>query len=118
MINVIIVLISLHGVLSSTSTCTNAFPKGFYTPCYGTGCVNFTAGIPPPTPSYIYTLTPPTLTPCEFNEIERLCVERINMYRNGTLIFSNGSRDPQLGTPVPLQYIPQMDQCHSGKLLK
>jgi hypothetical protein len=100
-----------------SSSCPQAFPLGYYTPCPGTGCVNYTFGIPPPTPLYTYTLTPPTLTACEFNEIERLCVERINMYRNGSLVFSDGTSDPNLGTPAPLTYIQPMDKCHSGKLL-
>jgi hypothetical protein len=101
---------------SKAETCQIAWPMGYYTPAPCRTCsATFNVGIPPPTPLYTFTLQPPTLTACEVNEIERLCVDRINMYRSGKLVFSDGTKDTGLGTPVPLQYIKPMDQCHSGK---
>jgi hypothetical protein len=107
------VLIGLGQTMAST--CPNLFPRGYSSPPVCKGCAfNFTLGIPPPTNLYTFGLKPPTLTNCEVNEFNLLCVERINMYRNGTLVYSNGMNDPTLGTPPPLQYIQAMDQCHSG----
>jgi hypothetical protein len=51
----------------------------------------------------------------QLTEIHQLCVDRINMYRAGTLVFSTGKSDPALGSPSPLTHTPEMDQCHSGK---
>jgi hypothetical protein len=90
---------------------------GYYIPAPCKGCsATFVPGLPMDTPMYSFTLKPPTLTTCEVNELERLCVERINMYRSEQLVFSDGTRDKELGVIPQLQYIQPMDKCHSGKI--
>jgi len=84
--------------------------KGYYAnKTYYTGVPQATVNVN----NYTFLLKTPLISDLQMKELSRLCVERINLYRNGTLKFSNGNSDPLLGTAVPLQYIPQMDKCHA-----
>jgi hypothetical protein len=114
-LNLFILTLVLFNQVVRSSSCPTDWPMGYYRPCSGCSTATYTSGIPPATPMYKFALKPPALTKCEVDEIQRLCVDRINMYRAGELVFSDGTQDPALGNPTPLAYIRDMDKCHSGK---
>ena len=95
------------------ATCPEIAPQGYYTQ---PGNV-FNPGAPPSNIMYSFALQPSFLTQCELQQLHTMCVERINQYRAGQLVFSNGQADPTLGNPPPLQATPALDKCSSESAL-
>jgi len=98
---------------TTASTCAIS-PNGYYQPPTPRG--PFVSGLPPQN-GFTYIKKPATLTCEELAQAHQLCVARINQYRAGNLVFSNGAVDPTLGNPPALQYASGMDKCHSGKYI-
>ena len=96
------------------ATCPNISPLGYYNPT-ANGGYQFTFGAPPPNVFYNFELQPPWINECQLNNLHQMCVDTINEYRAGTLVFSNGQSDPTLGNPPPLSRTNVLDRCHSGK---
>lgn len=78
-------LLSVPSLVSAS--CANYVAAGYYSSKV------FKAGIP--APAYKTYVTLPTgMTPCDLEELQRYCVDRINMHRSGALKFSDGTSDP------------------------
>jgi hypothetical protein len=75
----------------------------------------FNDGVPPAAGPYTYIQKPPSLSCDELETAERLCVARINDYRAGRIIFSNGQADPTLGNPADVQHASSVDKCNARK---
>eukprot|EP00729_Bicosta_minor_P024240 gene24240-10348_t len=63
-----------------------------------------------------YVDRPDTITECELAQLHRDCVERINLYREGTLIFSNGEQSASVvAGRTPLTELSAANQCSSSQ---
>jgi hypothetical protein len=93
----------------NASTCPNISPLGWYDPILGRQL-----GTPTNNGGFSFSLNKPSFLTCkEMSNLHYYCVQRINMYRAGTLIFSNGEIDPTLGNPPPLLQALDENQCEN-----
>lgn len=91
------------------SACLDLTAKGYYT--VGK---TFHAGLPPDSNGRTYVTKPPQLDYCELEQLSQYCVDRINLYRAGTLRFSDNSVDPGIPRPA-LQYAKSSASCSSSQ---
>lgn len=62
----------------------------------------------------VFTGRPPTISPCELEDLLHDCVSRINMYRSGALKFSDGSDDSNVVAGLdPLTEVTGGHRCSS-----
>jgi hypothetical protein len=102
---------------STSTTTTTTFPGGrqldlttlgWFTPAPAT----FHPGLP----STSYVAKPAALTYAELEQLHEDCIDRINLYRAGTLKFSDGSSDPGVPKPAVLHMMGN-DRCSSAQAL-
>lgn len=113
--NVLAVLPATTSTTTTTNTSTTTIPGqldftalGWFTPAPAT----FHPGLP----SASFVTKPAGLTYAELEQLQQDCVDRINLYRSGTLTFSDSSSDP--GVPKPaLQHLMGGDRCSSAQAL-
>jgi len=102
------VLGSYAASCARTPACVNTAAKGYW------NNHSFYKGLPAPSNGNTYLFVPSGVDYCELAELNSYCVQRVNMYRTGALIFSDNSTDP--GIPRdPLQYAVESASCSAAQ---
>lgn len=71
-------------------------------------------GLPAPVSTTTFVSRPPTISVCELEQLHRDCVDRINAYRSGALLFSDGTQDPDVLAGLdPLVQVTGNNRCSS-----
>ncbi len=102
-------LYMLFAIVNIDASCVDDRPTGYYVSKV------FNNGLPPINKKTYITL-PTTISSCDLESLHQYCVDRINMYRNATLKFTGGTKDPRVPI-LPLGIYSQNDKCANAMSL-
>jgi hypothetical protein len=111
----VLVILFLSCSFADASSCPVS-PDSYYSPPTPGG--PRTSGMPPPTSQLTFVSLPtPTITCAQLEQLQGMCVQRINDYRSGLLTFSTGIPNPDITGLGMLSHTNGTDKCMSESAL-